>query len=343
VPAWTTSNLRRLVCPDTRRFDAAFRDRDPALMHRTPWLARVVAVAFVLAAVGYVVWYWTQQPIAANASFADFILYVLQGVPSVVALLMPAVILARHPDAWWTTRTILFGAVLYAAVQGMIILANPLQPAFEALTPPDQELPLITLAEVYRALILLVGVIGLAYIGVGLSIARRYVDVGPRWATAWFVPAATIFGTVVGVLAVQGQFEQVALSVPLLIYVASSVILGVMRIAVWAYLASVATRGWAAREDPRAGWGLASLAGAFVVVALVIVNLGNLLDITDATIGTLLGWATVITYSGGHLLLLAGFGVGLPEVDELEPSETDDDELDDFDDVEEATIEELVG
>ena len=175
----------------------------------------------------------------------------LQAVPSVVAILLPAVILVRHPDAWWTTRTLLFGAILYAAVQGLIVLAEPLQPTFDPLTPANQDLPLVTLAEVYRTTILLVGVIGLAYIGLGLSLARRYVDVGPRWATAWFVPVATIFGTVVGVISVQGQFQEVSLTPPLMIYVASSVILGVMRIAVWAYLASVATRGWAAREDPR--------------------------------------------------------------------------------------------
>ena len=119
---------------------------------------------------------------------------------------------------------ILFGAILYAAVQGMIILANPLQPAFETLTPADQELPLVPLAEVYHALILLVAVIGLAYIGLGLSIARRYVDIGPRWATAWFVPVATIFGTVVGVLAGPGPVRRhVRCRRRSLIYVASSV------------------------------------------------------------------------------------------------------------------------
>jgi hypothetical protein len=305
---------------------------------------RIGALVFALAGVAYVVWYGTQQPIPQDASLADFILYVLQAVPSVVAILLPAVILVRHPDAWWTARTLLFGAALLAVVPALIILAQPLQGFFETLTPPNEDLPLVTLAEVYRAVILLVGVTGLAYIGLGLSIARRYVDIGPRWTTAWFVPAATIFGTVVGVLTAQRQVEGVSMTLPLFIYVGSSVILGVLRIAAWAYLASIVTRGLAAGEDPRSGWGLATAATVFVIVALVIINLGGLLGITDETIGTVLGYVTVITYAGGHLLLLAGFGVGLPEIDEDDAPETDDevDGDDGFDD-EDFEFEEIEG
>ncbi|HEX6867571.1 MAG TPA: hypothetical protein VF119_02140 [Candidatus Limnocylindrales bacterium] len=299
-------------------------------MHATPSArpARIGALVFALAAVGYVVWYGTQQPIPEGASLADVVLYVLQAVPSVVAILLPAVILVRHPDAWWAARTLLFGAVLLAVVPALIILAQPLQGYFETLTPADEGLPLVTLAEVYRAVILLVGVTGLTYIGLGLSMARRHVDVGPRWATAWFVPAATIFGAIVGVLAAQGQIEGVAMTPALFIYVGSSVVLGVLRIAVWAFLAAVVVRGWAAGEDPRSGWGLATAATALVVLALVIINLGGMIGITDETIGTVLGYGTVVTYSGGHLLLLAAFAVGLPEIDETVAPETGDDDED---------------
>ena len=229
------------------------------------------------------------------------------------------------PTPGGRARTLLFGAVLLAVVPALIILAQPLQGYFEALTPPNEDLPLVTLAEVYRAVILLVGVTGLAYIGLGLSMARRYVDVGPRWATAWFVPGATIFGAIVGVLAAQGQIEGVSMTPALFIYVGSSVILGVLRIAAWAYLASVVTRGWAAGEDPRSGWGLATAATVLVIVALVIINLGGMIGITDEAIGTVLGYVTVVLYSGGHLLLLAGFAVGLPAIDEPDALEPDAD------------------
>jgi hypothetical protein len=324
------------------------RDRDPALMQTTPStrLARVVALVFVALAIGYVVWYVTHSAIKTDASLADFVLYILQAVPSVVAILLPAVILTRHPDAWTSARTLLFGAVLYAAVQGLIILADPLQGVFETLTPASEELPfLVPLEAVYNAVILLVGALGLGYMALGLSMARRYADVGPRWSTAWFVPVATVFGTVVGVLAIQRQFSDVAMVPALVVYLGSSVVLGVLRIAVWAYFASVATRGWIAGEDPRSGWGLASLATGFVLIALVIVNLGSLFEIPDDAIGTLLGYVTVIAYAGGHLLLLAAFAVGLPEIDDVEDGDTDDFEDDEYDydadDAEAATIEDL--
>ena len=44
------------------------------------------------------------------------------------------------------------------------------------------------------------------------------------------------------------------------IYIGSSVILGILRVAAWAYLLASALRGIAAGEDPRAGWQLAALA-----------------------------------------------------------------------------------
>ena len=69
--------------------------------------------------------------------------------------------------------------------------------------------------------------------------ARRY-EGGSRWMTAWFVPVATVFGTVVGVLAVSRiQFGDTPMTPSLAIYLASSVILGVVRVVVWACLASV--------------------------------------------------------------------------------------------------------
>jgi hypothetical protein len=182
----------------------------------------------------------------------------------------------------------------------------------------------------YSALISLVAAFGLGYIAVGLSLARRY-EGGSRWTTGWFVPLATVFGTVVGVLAVSRiQFGDTPMTPPLIIYLASSVILGVLRIVMWAWLASVTTRGWLAGEDPRSGWGLASVATVFVLLALAIVNLSGLITVADDAFGTGLGYVIVLAYSAGHLLLLAAFAVGLPALDDLDEADVDDDE-DDFD------------
>ena len=222
------------------------------------WAAGV----FVLLAIAYIVWYATHLTFAPDASLADFVVYVLQAVPAVTAILLPAAILVRHPDGWGTVRALLFGAILYAVVQGMLILADPLQAFFETLTPASEDLPfLVPSSAIYNALISIVAAFGLGYIAVGLSIARRYTDTRSRWVTGWFVPVATIFGAVVGVLAVSRiDFGGTPMTPPLAIYLASSVILGVVRIAVWAFLSSVVTRGWLEGEEPRAGWGLASVA-----------------------------------------------------------------------------------
>ena len=150
---------------------------------------------FVILAIGYVAWYVTHLDVKPDASFADFVIYALQAVPAVTAILLPAAVLARHPDAWSRARTLLFGTILYAAVQGMLILVDPLQAFFETVTPASPDLPfLVPLAVTYNALISLVAAFGLGYIAVGLSMARRY-EGGSRWTTGWFVPVATVFGT----------------------------------------------------------------------------------------------------------------------------------------------------
>jgi hypothetical protein len=291
------------------------------------------ATVFVLLAIAYVVWYATHTTIAPDASLADFVVYVLQAVPAVAAILLPAVILVRHPDAWNTVRTILFGAFLFAAVQGMLILADPLQSFFETLTPPSEDLPfLVPASAIYNALISIVAAFGLGYLAVGLSMARRYTDTRSRWVTGWFVPVATVFGTIIGVLEVSRiDFGTTPMTPPLAIYLASSVILGALRLAVWAFLSSVVTKGWLEGEEPRAGWALASVATWLVLLALVIVNLTGVIDVPNDTFGTLLRYAIVLAYAAGHVLLLLAFLVGLPKI-EADGSEADDEYADDDED-----------
>jgi hypothetical protein len=288
----------------------------------------------VLLAIAYVVWYATRLTFAPGASLADFVAYVLQAVPAVTAILLPAAILLRHPDGWGTVRTLLFGAILYAVVQGMLILADPLQAFFETLTPASDDLPfLVPSSAIYNALISIIAAFGLGYMAVGLSIARRYTDTRSRWVTGWFVPVATIFGTVVGVLAVsQIDFSGTPMTPPLAIYLGSSVILGVLRIAVWAFLSSVVTRGWIEGEEPRSGWGLASIATWLILLTLAIVNLTGVIQLGDDAFGTLLRYSIVVVYAGGHILLLLAFLVGLPKIEVDETTADEDEDVDEDDD-----------
>ena len=104
--------------------------------HLPDFLVRTWAIwIFVILTIGYLAWYVTHLNIQPDTSLSDYVIYVLQAIPSVTAILLPAAVLARHPDAWSHARTLLFGTLLYAAVQGMLILEGPLEGFFESLTP----------------------------------------------------------------------------------------------------------------------------------------------------------------------------------------------------------------
>ncbi len=295
------------------------------------WLAWV----FVVLAVGFVGWYVQFQALPAGASAANVVIHILQLVPSVCAILVPAALLARHPDARNRAGGLLVGAVLFALVQGLVVLADPLQGVFESVTPPSQDLPsIVPLEVVYSGLISLVAAFAVGYIAVGLSGARRYEDRTPSWLSAWLVPVVTIFGTVVGVLAAERFYGDAPMSPFLAAYLAATIIFGVVRLIVWAYLLSVGVRGALAGEDPRPGWTLVTFGAALVLISLVLVNVTNTIDLPTETVAAWVGYAIVVGYALGNVLVLAAFTVGLPELDGYEDEDEDEDEDagDDWDD-----------
>jgi hypothetical protein len=157
---------------------------------------------------------------------------------------------------------------------------------------------------------------------VGLAGARRYEDrSGPL--TALLLPVAAIFAAVVGVIAIAQSDFGAPMSPVLALYIATSFTLGVVRVAVWAWLTTVLLRGAQAGEDPIAGWRLGVLGGLLVLIALALVNVSGLLRGLDETSTTLFGYVLTATYALGHVSLLNGFMVGLPALDELD--EADDD------------------
>lgn len=297
---------------------------------RGPHLPDVVtrswaAWVFVLLAVAFTAWFVWSKPLQAGSA-ADVVIYGLQLVPSVCAILVPAAFLARHPDAPGRAGTLLAGTILFALVQGLVILSDPLQVVFETLTPPSEDLPgLVPLAAVYSACISVVVALALAFMAVGLSQARRYEDRVGGWLTGWLVPAATIFAAVAGVLAVAQFYGDVAMSFTLAIYLGSTVVLGVVRLVVWANLLAVGLRGSTAGEDPSGGWVAATLGAAAVAAALVLVNLSNLIAMPSQDAATWYGYLIVAGYAAGNALVLLAFAVGLPVLG-------DDGEDDDWDD-----------
>ena len=97
-----------------------------------------------------------------------------------------------------------------------------------------------------------------------------------------------------------------------------------MRIVAWGYLAAMAWRGAFAGESPAGGWRLASIGGGLVILALVLIDLAEIVGFSDT--GLALSYLTIAAYSIGNVLLLAAFVVGLPSLDDLEDEDEDEEE-----------------
>jgi hypothetical protein len=293
-------------------------------LHPLAWL-------FIALAVADVVWYVISASFGPGSGPADALAYAIQVVPSVAVFLMPAVFLARHPDATWRARTLLMGLFLVAISQALLIVSTPLQPVFAGLTPATPELPIIWSSALFDDVTSLIFAFGLAYMALGLTQTRRYEGPG-RSLTLLFVTVLAIFGTVVGIVSVARiDLGTLAMSAGLAFYLASIVVFGVVRIVAWGYLTAAAAGGTAAGEDPPAGWRLATLGGAAVLVALTMVNVGGLFEITDQTLDTIYGYVTIVFYALGLLLLLVAFVIRLPSLPDL-TEDGDDEDGDDDDD-----------
>lgn len=280
-----------------------------------------IAWIFILLALVDLVWFIVNANTAEMTSFGDAVFYGLQVFPAVTAILFPAALLARHPDAVTRAPVLLLGTILFALVQLLLVLATPLGPAFEAATPASDVVPFVAMAELYNGLTLAVAALALAFIARGLSLARQYEDRTGGWID-WLVPVATAFAVVAGIVGATRLELGDPVSAVIPIYIGSSVVLGIVRVAAWSYLLASALRGMGAGEEPRAGWQLAALAAGTVLFALVLLNTVGLVTVPEAWIIDLYQWTVVIAYALGHLFLLVAFTLGLPSLD---PAEDDDD------------------
>ncbi len=306
--------------------DGAFDEAESGGRHLPDALTRSwPASVFVLLAVGFTAWYVWFQPLQPGASGADMVIHVLQLVPSVCAILVPAAFLARHPDAPSRAGTLLAGTILFALVQGLVVLADPLQVLFETVTPPSTDLGgVVPLQAVYSALISTVAACALGFMALGLAQARRYEDRAPGWLTGWLVPTVTVIAGVVGVVAAGRAFGDLPMTPSLAIYLGATIVLSVVRVIVWAYLLAVTTRGAMAGEAPAGGWALAAVGAAAVLVSLVVLNVTGALDLPTADVANVVSYGIVVAYAAGNLLLLLAFVLGLPDLSDADDTWDDD-------------------
>ena len=288
----------------------------PDALAGIPWLAWV----FIVLALGEIFWLVDNAALGPAPSFEMVVSFVLGAISSVAMVLLPAALLIRHPEATSRARTLLFGTVLLAAVEGLQILSQVLQSFLESLIPADPELPFIMpMVVIYGAMVSLVSSFGLAYIAVGLSQARRW-EGGRGIPTAFVLLVVGVATLGSGIFAIaEIQPSQTPWSPTLALYLGSTVVLRTLFVVASTAVAVTAGAGARAGEDPNRGWRLAAVGGWMVVGALAIATAsGLILDPRIQDWFTAIQYSITILFAAGHLGLLVAFFVGLPSLDEVE-------------------------
>lgn len=310
------------------------RDLDPAPETRGPHLPdRVTAVSFgtwffLLLALARLIWFVRETELGPSPDVEVLLGYVGGFVPATVAILLPAALLFRHPDAATTARTLLVGTILFAAVEGMRVVGPALQPVFEGVTPGSEETPyLVPLALLYTSAQTIVATFAVANIGLGLAQGRRYLD---RSGTLAIVGAAAIVAIAAAAARVitvsRLPFDQIPMTPTVAVYLASAIILGILSISAWGYLAATAARGARAGEEPGSGWVAGAVGASANLVAFAVGAIANLAEPTPETqdMLTTVIQAISLLYTVGYLALLTGLLFGLPSVEPVEDSDEDD-------------------
>ena len=288
----------------------------PDALAGIPWGVPV----FIALALGEIVWLVANAALGPAPSVEMVVSFGLGVVPSAVVILLPAALLIRHPDAASRAPTLLFGTVLFAAVEGLQILSQVLQPFLEHLIPADPALPFIMpMVVIYGAIVSLISSFGLAYIAVGLSQARRWEgDRGISTAFVLVVVGAAALGS--GIVAIaQVQLGEIPWSPTLALYFGSTVVLRTLFVVAWTAVAVTAGAGARAGEDPNRGWWLAAVAGWVVVGALAIATASGLIQ--DPRIqdwSTAIRYTIAILFAAGYLGVLVSFVISLPSLAEAE-------------------------
>lgn len=304
---------------------------EPRGPHLPDAMARIPRLAwpFILLAAARLAWAVNQADFGPVPELSRIVSYVIGSIPPMVAVLLPVALVFRQPDAANRARTLLVGAILIAVAEGLMVLAGPLGPIFEQLTPGSAETPfLIPVSIGYDALASLVGTFGVANLALGLAQARRYEDrAGARVIAVVFSVVAVLIAASRIVEVTQLSFGQFPMTPTLVAYIGTTVALGILAVFAWCYLAATVVRGVRAGEEPGSGWTAGALGAGLVVVASLffaaLLFIAALIRPTPDTqpLYEAVGRATSGADALGYLFLLGAFAAGLPSLDEVEVEE----------------------
>ena len=221
---------------------------------------------------------------------------------------------------------LLLGTSLFALVQLLLILATPLAPSFEAVTPTSDDVPFVALAELYNGLTLAVAALGLGFIArgplagppvrgpdgrldrLGRAAWRRP---SPRCSGSWAPPGSSS----------APRCRRSCRSTSARASCSASCAWRPGRTC-WPARCAARSR---ARSRAR-GWRLAAAGAGIVLFALALVNLVGLVTVPEAWIVDAYQWTVVIAYALGHLCLLVAFTLGLPSLDPVDDDDIDADD-----------------
>ena len=330
--------------PPTDEVDEPRGPHLPDILDRIPYGTLI----FCILALARLVWYVREEQLGPAPTLATWIGYVGGLVPAVAAVLLPAALLLRHPDAPTRARSLVLGTILFAAAEGMRVLGPQLQPYFEELTPGSAETPyLVPLTLLYTSIQGLVATYGVAEMGIGLGRARRFLDAAGKRLIIGLAAAVVLVAGAARILAVaQLPFDQLPMTPTVAVYLASSIVLGILSIAAWAFLAATVARGARSDEDPETAWAVGALGTALILAVFLVSSLLSLLRPGEGLqdLFTTISQVLSISYLLGYLGLLGAFLLGMPSLEPLDDEEADvgdpdaedlDDELDELDDEEE--------
>jgi hypothetical protein len=307
---------------------------------RGPHLPDVLAAVpfgtwfFGLLAFSRLIWFVRETHLGPAPEPSVLLAYVGGLVPAVVAVLLPAVLLLRHPDAWTTARSLLLGTVLLAVVEGM--RAEPGTPAGLQIGHPGQLGDAISgpLALIYSSAQALLATYAVASVGLGLAGARRYMDRSGTPLIVAVAGAIVVIAAAARVIVIARlPFDEIPMTPTVAVYLASAIVLSVLSIGAWGYLAATSVRGARAGEDPEAGWAIGAIGAWLILAAFVVSAVVSLIEPTPETQGlyTTLGQGISVIHTLGYLALLGGLLLGLPSLEPLDAEEDEDAETDDPD------------
>jgi len=275
---------------------------------RPTWLFSLLAILSTILTV--------QSASAAGISDSfTFSTTVLRGIPTAVAFLIPAALFLRHRDAWTTDRVLVVGTVLFGVVE-LLQYASPGVTAWlDTIIPPDPTSLLPSPLNVsFTVIVGLLGALAPAVTGRGLLAARAYED--SRRSRVWWLIVAllTLIAGVTNIL----LLINLSLDIPndtVVIYfwlTVLTVVVSLINVFGWAYLAGVALVGWRSYEEPGTGWGIGALGSGVVLAGLAASGVVAAISVFGPKLPDQSSLAFLGAFALGYLLLIVAFFAGLP-------------------------------